>query len=128
MGLASRRYSMNLPVFLAEYAGDTLWGLMVFLAVSVVVPCARVSHRAGIAIAFAFAVEFSQLYHAFWIDTLRSTTLGGLILGYGFVWTDFVCYATGISIGAVVDYLVFSKARADSQNGSPRRRDHRQRV
>ena len=115
MGLASRRYGMALPVFVAEYAGDTLWGLMVFLGVSVVVPGARLSHRAGTALAFAFAVEVSQLYRAPWIDTLRSTTFGGLVLGFGFVWTDFVCYAIGVSFGVVIDYVVCSTARTDSQ-------------
>ncbi|MCU0719798.1 MAG: hypothetical protein MUC83_08845 [Pirellula sp.] len=33
-GLASRRYRGQLPAFLAEYTGDTLWALMLFLLVS----------------------------------------------------------------------------------------------
>jgi hypothetical protein len=107
-----------LPVFVAEYAGDTLWALMVFLVISSIVPGARVSFRGGIALAFAFTVEVSQLCHAPWIEALRRTTLGGLVLGFGFVWTDFACYVTGVSIGAVVDCIVVGKARADSSNGS----------
>ena len=118
LGLASRRYGMNLPVFVAEYAGDTLWALMVFLGISVIAPGARISYRGGVSLAFACAVEVSQLYHAPWIDALRTTTLGGLVLGFGFLWTDFVCYATGVSIGAVVDYIVCSGARADSRKES----------
>ncbi len=117
MGLASRRYGPYLPVFVEDYAGDTLWGLMVLLGISVMALGARVSYRGGIAMALACAVEVSQLYHAPWIDALRHTTLGGLVLGYGFVWTDLVCYATGISIGVVTDYLVFSRITADSQSG-----------
>lgn len=123
LGLASRRYGMDLPVFVAEYAGDTLWGLIVFLGVSVVATGSRLSHRVGIAIAFAFAVEVSQLYHAPWIDTLRNTTLGGLVLGSGFVWTDFVCYATGVSFGAVIEHIVRSSKRTDSRNVSAEARD-----
>ena len=73
-------------------------------------PNTRVSHRGGIALAFAFAVEVSQLYHAPWIDALRRTTLGGLVLGFGFLWTDFVCYTISVAAGVTVDYLVRSKA------------------
>ncbi len=41
-------------------------------------------------------VELSQLYHAPWIDSIRQTTLGGLILGFGFLWSDLACYALGV--------------------------------
>ena len=116
LGLASRRYGVYLPVFVAEYAGDTLWALTAFLGVSVVAPSVRGSYRGGIALAFAYVVEVSQIYHVPWIDALRRTTLGGLVLGFGFVWTDFVCYAIGVSIGAAVDYIVCSRARADTRN------------
>ena len=43
----------------------------------------------------SIAVELSQLYHAPWIDSIRQTTLGGLILGFGFLWSDLACYAVG---------------------------------
>ena len=106
LGLASRQFGIYLPTFVAQYAGDTLWALMVFLGISVAAPRARVSRRAGIAIALALAVEISQLYHAPWIDALRSTT-----------WTDLACYATGVSCGTAIDYFVCSKTRADSPSG-----------
>ena len=117
LGLASRQFGIYLPTFVAQYAGDTLWALMVFLGISVAAPHARVSRRAGIAIALALAVEISQLYHAPWIDALRSTTLGGLVLGFEFLWSDLACYATGVSCGAAIDYFVCSKTRADAPSG-----------
>ncbi len=105
LGLASRRYGTNLPVFVAEYAGDTLWALLVFLGISVVRPTARVSHRGAMALAFAYAIEFSQLYHAPSIDAVRRTTLGGLVLGFGFLRSDLVCYTFGVAMGAMIDYM-----------------------
>jgi Protein of unknown function (DUF2809) len=54
----------------------------------------------------AFAVEVSQLYHAPWIDGIRSTTLGGLVLGFGFLWSDLVCYLVGIAAGALAELTV----------------------
>ena len=48
------------------------------------------------------AVEISQLYHAPWIDSIRQTTLAALILGFGFLWSDLVCYAAGVSLGILI--------------------------
>ncbi len=106
LGLASRRYGNHMPALLAEYAGDTLWALLVFLGVSALQPDARLLVRGGVALGFAFLVEISQLYHAPWIDAIRGTQLGGLVLGYGFLWTDLVCYATGVGIGVTLDWAL----------------------
>ncbi len=103
VGLASRRYQAVLPEFLGEYAGDTLWALMLFLLVSTLLAGRTVMSRATISLALAFLVEISQLYHAPWIDSIRNTTLGGLVLGFGFLWTDLVCYTVGILIGGLAE-------------------------
>jgi Protein of unknown function (DUF2809) len=91
---------------LAEYAGDTLWALMLFLLVSTLLADQLILTRAAISLALAFLVEISQLYHAPWIDLIRQTTLGGLVLGFGFLWTDLVCYSVGIAIGAVTESVI----------------------
>jgi hypothetical protein len=49
-------------------------------------------------------VEISQLYHAPWIDSIRQTTPGGLVLGFGFLWTDLVCYSVGIAIESLTEW------------------------
>ena len=103
VGLASRRYQAALPEFVGEYAGDTLWALMLFLLVSTLLAGRTVMSRAMISLVLAFVVEISQLYHAPWIDSIRNTTLGGMILGFGFLWTDVVCYTAGIIIGALAE-------------------------
>ena len=43
------------------------------------------------------------MYHAPWIDSIRSTTLGGLVLGFDFVWSDLACYAVGVMMGMLVE-------------------------
>ncbi|MGC1717640.1 MAG: DUF2809 domain-containing protein [Isosphaeraceae bacterium] len=45
------------------------------------------------------------MYHAPWIDSIRQTTLGGLILGFGFLWSDLACYAVGVVLGVLVDVI-----------------------
>lgn len=111
LGLASRHFQDSLPTFLADYAGDTLWALMLFLLVSTGLACQSTLARAAISLTLAFLVEISQLYHASWIDSIRQTTLGGLVLGYGFLWTDLVCYSVGVAMGAFTEWAVGQVAR-----------------
>ncbi len=100
-------------MFLAEYAGDTLWALMLFLLISTLLAGRQVLARAAISLALAFLVEVSQLFHAPWIDSIRQSTLGGLVLGFGFLWTDLVCYTVGIATGSLTEcgYQTFRWAK-----------------
>lgn len=105
LGLGSRKFGGILPQFLKEYAGDTLWALMVFLGFGFLfaeMPTGKVMLAA---LVFSYAIEFSQLYQAEWINALRHTTLGGLILGFGFLWSDLICYTIGILAGALAERL-----------------------
>jgi glycopeptide antibiotics resistance protein len=101
LGLGSRRYSHILPDFIATYAGDTLWALMVFLLIGFIFPAFSTIKVAIIALIFSFSIELSQLYHAPWIDQLRQYRLMALIIGHGFVWTDWLCYTVGVGIGVI---------------------------
>jgi hypothetical protein len=108
LGLASRSQWLGLTRFLGDYPGDTLWALCVFLLIACACPRGSTRHVALAAASFATAVELSQLYQAPWINEIRRTSLGGLILGQGFLWSDLVCYACGILLGVLVDRLLFS--------------------
>lgn len=110
-GLASRRFRPLLTDWLAAYSGDVLWGLMVFLMVGFILnKKSSLTVGAG-AFTAAALVELSQLYHAPWIDSIRSYKLGGLILGYGFLWSDLLCYAAGILLGVLMEMSAVRKNR-----------------
>lgn len=102
-GLASRRFPDLLPAFLGKYPGDALWALMVFLALGFMKPRWPSAFTAGLALTISFAVEFSQMYQAPWINSLRDTTLGHLVLGTTFGWYDLAAYAAGVLAGYVAD-------------------------
>lgn len=107
-GLASRSESLGLNTITGDYPGDVLWATLVYVLVAFVRP-RWPSHKVAIsAAAVALSVELSQLYHAPWLDDIRRTTLGGLVLGYGFLWSDLVCYAIGIVLGVVLDRLLWT--------------------
>lgn len=112
LGLTTRWFRGVLPAAIGSYAGDVLWASMVYLLIAAVwtrMPVPRVA--AGGAI-FAAAVELSQLYHAPWIDAVRQTRIGGLVLGFGFLWSDLACYAAGIALAAALDHRLTSRFAA----------------
>ena len=105
LGLASRSGSPLIPELFKEYAGDTLWALTVYLTIAFIFPHFSIKRIWIIAAMISLAVETSQLYHSAWIDQIRQSRLGGLLLGHGFLWSDLLCYCSGISIGALLREL-----------------------
>jgi len=86
--------------------------------IAVLFPRLAIRSVAIIAGLFSVSIEISQMYHAPWIDQIRHVRLGGLVLGYGFLWSDLICYAVGISIGVLLESSglphIFSGRRARS--------------
>jgi threonine/homoserine efflux transporter RhtA len=102
----ARSDALALPPFLAKYADDALWALMVFLGIAVVLPVQSTEAVADLAIAVSCAVESGQLYHAPWLDAVRRTTLGHLVLGDTFAWGDIADYLVGIGAGATAEWAI----------------------
>jgi hypothetical protein len=50
-------------------------------------------------------VEVSQLYHRPWLDDLRATSFGHLVLGSGFDPRDFLCYLLGVAVAAGLERI-----------------------
>ena len=100
-------WHLSPPLFGAavkDIVGDSLWAAMILWLVSLVMPSRPLLLRMLAAIAICFAVETSQLYHAPFIDSIRATLPGHLVLGSGFDPRDFAAYATGVLIAALADW------------------------
>ena len=111
LGMASRRYASVLPPFLAQYAGDTLWAVVMFGVVGLLA-AQWSSFRVAIAtVMVCYAIEGSQLCHAPWIDTIRRTRLGALVLGYGFLWSDIICYTVGAALCGGLERVADMRSR-----------------
>ncbi|ELX11128.1 hypothetical protein DUF2809 [Janthinobacterium sp. HH01] len=100
-GLLSRRYPFLLPAFLGKYPGDALWAVMVYLGCAFIRPGAATGRLAASALAICYLDELSQLYQAPWINAVRATTAGHLVLGSTFSWHDMLAYTVGIVLVAV---------------------------
>lgn len=104
LGLGSRLYAQYLPLFIATYAGDTLWALEAFLTIGFLFPSFPTMKVTMMALMFAVFIEVTQLYHAPWLDDIRHYRLAGLLLGYGFLWSDLLCYGVGVMLGFVAEF------------------------
>ena len=109
VGLLWRSRLLPLPNFIAKYGGDSLWALVVFLCFGFVYPRSSTARIGFIAVCFAWSVEFLKFYHAHWIDGIRSTRLGRVVLGTTFNSPDLLAYLIGIALGALAE-RVYLKA------------------
>ncbi|WP_195945982.1 DUF2809 domain-containing protein [Paraclostridium bifermentans] len=109
MGLLSRKYMNIFPKAIAPFIGDMLWAMMVYFGLRFLIPKLKLTKTLTLAIIFSFSIEISQLYQADWINNIRATTLGGLVLGHGFLFEDLISYSLGIVIGFVLNYAISDK-------------------
>ena len=104
LGILSRIYGTILPDFLARYTGDAMWAFALYFLLSLFLLKRSFGFRFWLTCLISLMIELSQYYHAPWIDKLRSTMVGALILGSTFVWTDLLCYLAGAVLAIIVDY------------------------
>ncbi len=111
LGLLSRSMTVYIPDIIDLFLGDFLWAMMIYFMIRMIFINLTIRNAAFFGIIFCFLIETSQLYHNGWIDAIRSNTLGGLILGYGFLWIDLAAYLFGVSFGAAFDVLMTQETR-----------------
>ncbi|WP_289136487.1 DUF2809 domain-containing protein [uncultured Brevibacillus sp.] len=101
--LGSRAFTDMLPSFVAEHFGDALWACMIYFGFRTCFAHKTISYAMWCSLVFCFAVEGSQLYQADWINSIRETALGALVLGKGFLTADLLRYTAGIAISSLLD-------------------------
>ena len=103
MGLMVHRANLGLSAVFRDVLGDALWALMMFHALGAAFPRLRLATHVIVSLVLCFAVEFSQLYHTPWLDELRATVPGHLVLGSGFDSRDLVAYTIGVLAGWCIE-------------------------
>ena len=105
-GLLSRHIA-GIPLLI----GDILWAMMVYWIMRFLFVTKSVKFSVIGSLLFSYAIEFSQLYQAPWINSIRHTVIGGLVLGETFSWGDMLSYTVGVAIGVAIDLLIKSTER-----------------
>ena len=104
IGLLSRHYAA-----ISLFVGDILYAVMVYFIVRFLFVNASVKYVVITALAFCYIIELSQLYQAVWINGIRHTLFGRLVLGAGFLWSDLLCYTVGLGIAVLMDVRLVRK-------------------
>jgi hypothetical protein len=108
-GLFVRLKQQWFPDIVNLYLGDILYAFMMFYIVSFVAKKYLITKRAIIALSVCLVIEVLQLYQAEWINAIRQTLPGKLILGSGFLWTDLLAYTIGVLAAYVFEKFMLSK-------------------
>jgi len=104
LGLISRQLDW-IPLF----TGDALYAVMIFFMMRTLIPNVRIYQTSVIALVITYSVEFSQLYRAEWINNIRRTLLGRLVLGQGFLWSDVLAYLIGILLATFITKQIIER-------------------
>lgn len=110
-GLASRSGFDHVPLFVARHVGDMLWASMVYFGFRFLFTRHSLLLAVSLSMLFSFGIEFSQLYQGPWINEIRNTLLGALVLGRGFLWIDLFRYTIGILLSYLCDRYALQKRR-----------------
>jgi Protein of unknown function (DUF2809) len=107
------RQNTKAGTFIHDYAGDAMWAGMIYFGFRFLLPKAPLKTSVLYTLLFTYGIEISQLYQADWINAIRHTKLGGLVLGFGFLWSDLLMYTIGISLAFLLDVGLskFTKSR-----------------
>jgi hypothetical protein len=89
-----------------DILGDALWAVMMTFWIGALAPAARRAVRAAAACAICVIVETSQLLHAPWLDALRATRAGHLVLGSGFDPRDLLAYVLGVALASALTAML----------------------
>ena len=106
LGLLSRRIN-GIP----DACGDALWAMMVFCCWRLVLVRRPLKTVAVVALITSFLVEFSQILSFDWLVRLRSTFLGHMLLGQGFLLIDLLAYTIGIIVIYIITVFIEKKDR-----------------
>jgi hypothetical protein len=108
-GLIVHLHGTGLRPDVRDVAGDALWAVMVFWWVSALLPQASRWQRALLALGACWFVELTQLISLPWLNAIRATRAGHLVLGSGFDRRDFAAYGVGILAAFAAETLVHSR-------------------
>lgn len=99
LGLSTKHCRVDGLEWVRESSGGALYVVFFCLSAFFIWPRARAWLLAAAVLSATCCVELLQLWHPRWLETIRATTAGGLVLGSTFVWGDFPWYVVGAGLG-----------------------------
>jgi len=112
LALATRHHRDWFHPLIAKYGGDTIWAGAFLFLLRIIFINTSLWKLAIWCYALGVLDELSQLINTPLFNSIRSTTIGRLMFGVGFVWSDLLCYAVGTLLAwlliAVMEQYIFT--------------------
>lgn len=99
LGFASKFYTGPGAWWFNNYAGGIFYEIFWCFAVILFLPYASAFWVACSVLAATCSLEFLQLWHPSFLESVRSTFIGSALIGTTFVWWDFPHYVIGCFAG-----------------------------
>ena len=117
------RFTPAAPEWLRDSAGGAAYVMLWALLAAAARPKGGAAVPAAGAFLLTCAIEALQAWHPLWLDAIRRTTAGRLVLGTTFAWHDFPPYAAGGIASYVLLRLLSSRGggRAVARGGASAR-------
>jgi Protein of unknown function (DUF2809) len=93
------RFSPSLPEYICDLGGSIAYQIFWICLVLFIYPPANRRLTAIWVGLGSCAIEFLQLYQPPWLQVIRATLLGRLVLGSTFLWSDLPVYWIGVYLG-----------------------------
>jgi hypothetical protein len=124
-GLALRKIALGLPPELVKHGGSVLWAAMVYWIVVALFPKWNAVRGSMFAVMVTSLIEVSQRLHFDRLDAFRRTSVGALLLGRVFSWTDVAVYAGAVLGAATLDATMRRGRRARARRPQRNQRHHK---
>jgi hypothetical protein len=104
IGLGTKFYRGPFEQWVHLYAGDIFYPMFWYFLARFVWPRLPCLWGAVGVFGFCALIEVSQMWKPVFLQTLRQTFFGAVLLGSGFDWPDFLYYAVGVGIAVGIEW------------------------
>ncbi|GAB1343048.1 ribosomal maturation YjgA family protein [Gemmatimonas sp.] len=112
-GLLVHRHGAGFGRTVQDISGDALWGMMIAWGMGALLPRVGTVARGMLAYGVCLATETSQLIRVPWLDAVRDSKLGHLVLGSDFDSRDLLAYAIGVLMTVALEQALTDSSIAE---------------
>ncbi len=102
LGFASKFYNGSGAWWFNNYASGILYEMFWCLLIMLFLPYANAIWVVCSVLGITFFLEFFQLWHPLFLESIRSTFIGSALIGTTFTWWDFPHYFIGCFAGWLI--------------------------
>jgi hypothetical protein len=124
LGFATKFYTGPFAVWVNNSLGGIFYEIFWCLVIFLFFPSLKAVWIAAIVFVATSALEFTQLWHAPFLEQIRENFIGRTLIGTSFTWPDFPYYAIGCAVGYFLLNRISGAGRTgERKNGGREKRE-----